>query len=358
MILFVGSKEAGYFAEEEAKILQLKCQYIEEDAHIEKHAEKILNYSECQYLIYNIEQYIDSADIIVDWILKIHMATKAKSIIYAPGYNPQSEIITRLYRAGIKNFIFSDNLSEKKEDLARCVNGFYENYGYESRGISFDNLPTTEEIKEEKLKIMSKSIGVAGAISRIGTTTQCIQLCKYLLYMGYKPAYIQLNNHIWIESLIEAYSDVKHDKELGKAEYAGVDMYYKVDKIPEVLKMDYDFFIYDYGSYTDPGFSKISFLEKERQIFVVGSKPGEFECTYKVIESNFYNNCFYIYNFVPIEEQEELKKLMEDKGEYTFFTDDTRDPFVYSGNNMYSKILPLEQKTTLHKKRRFKRKKK
>lgn len=359
MILFVGSEEAGYFAEEEAKSLQMECMYIKENVHIEKHAEEILKYKECKYLIYNVEQYIDPSFVIVEWINKIHSATNAKTIIYAPEYSPRSELIASLYNAGIKNFIFSSVLSEKKEDLARCMNGFYENYGYESRGISFDDVPDDEEIKEEKLKIISKSIGVAGAISRMGTTTQCIQLCKYLLYMGYKPAYIQLNNHSWIENLIEAYSDVKHDEELGKAEYLGVDMYYKVDKIPEVLKMDYDFFIYDYGVYSDPSFSKVSFLEKERQIFVVGSKPGEFECTYKVIDSNFYNNCFYIYNFVPQEEQKELKKLMEDKEEYTFFADDVRDPFVYSGNTMYSKILPLEQKSEVRcKKRIFKRKKK
>ncbi len=45
--------------------------------------------------------------------------------------------------------------------------------------------------------------------------------------------------------------------------------------------------------------TKFLFWKKEQQIFVVGSKPGgEFEKTYDVIKNNFYNNVFYIYNFV------------------------------------------------------------
>lgn len=353
MILFVGSEESGYFAEEEAKVSHMDFSYINENIHIEKHAEEILNYENCQYIIYDIEQYLDDSSVIIEWILKIQSATNTKTIIYSPGYNPRSEIISGLYNAGIKNYIFSSFLSEKKEDMERCINGFYENYGYESRGISFDDVPDNEEIEKEKQKIISKSIGVAGAISRMGTTTQCIQLCKYILYMGYKPAYIQLNNHGWIENLLEAYADVKHDAEMGKVEYLDVDMFYKIDKIPEVLQRDYDFFIYDYGVYSDPSFSKISFLEKERQIFVVGSKPGEFDRTYNVIKSNFFNKVYYIFNFVPETEEKDLLELMENKAEYTFFSPEIRDPFTYSNSKIYQELLPIKCQNNEEKKKFF-----
>ncbi len=360
MILFVGSKEAGYFCEDVAKAGGMQCSFIEENIHIENHANEILNHKEkCKYIVYHIEQYIDEADVIVSWIQKINKAINAKTIILAQSYSPQSEIIIRLYHAGVKNFIFSSFLSEKKEDMERCINGFYETYGYESRGISFDNIPDEEEMQKEKQIIISKSIGIAGAISRIGTTTQAIQFCKYLLFKGYKPAYIQLNDHKWVEALIEAYSEVKHDKDLGKAEYQQVDMFYKIDKIPEVLKMDYDFFIYDYGVYSEPGFSKVSFLEKEKQIFVVGSKPGEFDSTYNIIKSNFYQKVYYIFNFVSELEQKELKRLMADKSNDTFFAGDIRDPFIYLPNEMFSKILPVEQKNNeIQRKGFFRRKNK
>ena len=96
---------------------------------------------------------------------------------------------------------------------------------------------------------------------------------------------------------------------------------------------------------SDIPYFNISFLEKEQQIFVVGSKPGgEFEKTYDVIKNNFYNNVFYIYNFVAEGEQEDIKELMGEKAGVTFFAEEARDPFVFSGDmKTYGSILSLEE---------------
>ena len=117
------------------------------------------------------------------------------------------------------------------------------------------------------------------------------------------------------------------------------------DDEKEVLNLDYDYLVFDYGVAGENGFNKISFLEKEQQIFVVGSKPGgEFEKTYDVIKNNFYNNVFYIYNFVAEGEQEDIKELMGEKAGVTFFAAEARDPFVFSGDmKTYGSILSLEE---------------
>ena len=118
------------------------------------------------------------------------------------------------------------------------------------------------------------------------------------------------------------------------------------DKLQETLKRDYDFVVFDYGVYSENGFNKISFLEKDIQIFVCGSKPGEeFNSTYDVIKNNFYNNVSYIFSFVAKTEQKELLELMEEKAETTFFAEEARDPFAFSGaGSFYEKLLPGEQK--------------
>lgn len=356
MILFVGNREKGFFCEETAEQRGMGFQYISADLHIGNQAQGILHYKEeAQVAIYDLEQYADDPEEIKKWILRIQDAIGIKTIIYAAGYSPKSTVVRLLYDSGIKNFIFSIYLGEKKEDLDLCLDGYYENFGYEEkRGITFQE-EEPEEAASEKEKTKAVCIGVAGALMRMGTTTQALQMVKFFQYSGYRAAYIQMNRHHYVEDLKEAYEQVEHEEETGRVTYMKVDMYYRTDRLRDVLKMDYDYLVFDYGVYSENGFNKVSFLEKEIQIFVVGSKPGgEFEKTYEVVKNNFYNQVFYIYNFVAKTEQADLLELMEEKAGMTFFAGEARDPFSFSGEgSIYEKIISLEKKNEPDRKRKF-----
>lgn len=342
MIIFVGTKERGFFCEDVATKIGTTCEYIEANIHIENQIKDIMDYKEkCEYLIFDIEQYADDSKMIIDWILKIRDAVNAKIIIYAISYSPQSELVSGLYENGIKNYIFSSYLSDMKEDLELCINGYYENFGYEEkRDITFSSEEQQSE-EEENKKTFTKTIGIAGSIKRMGTTTQALQIVKYLLFKGYKAAYYEMNNHKFVLSVAEAYSDVSKDDVDGLVKYQSVDMYYKAEKLKEVQNKDYDYIVYDFGVYSEHDFNKVSFLEKDIQIFVVGSKPDEFSKTYNVIKNNFYNNVFYIFNFTSDTEKKDLLELMEDKSEYTFFADTAKDPFTFGNPEIYEKMIPL-----------------
>ena len=342
MIIFVGTRERGFFCEDVASKIDTACEYVEANIHIDSQVKQIMDYKEkCEYLVFDIEQYADDAEVIIDWILKIRDAVNCKIIIYAVSYSPQSELVSGLYEKGIKNYIFSSYLSDKKEDLELCITGYFENFGYEDkRGISF-NAEEEQSEDEENRKTLTKTIGIAGSIKRMGTTTQALQIVKYLLFKGYKAAYYEMNNHKFVEAVADAYSDVDKDDIDGVVKYQKVDMYYKADKLKEVQNKDYDFIVYDFGVYSDHDFNKVSFLEKDIQIFVVGSKPDEFSKTYNVIKNNFYNNVFYIFNFTSDTEKKDLLELMEDKSEYTFFADTAKDPFTFGNPEIYEKMIPL-----------------
>lgn len=341
MILFAGHEEKGFFVQEIAEKREMGSAIIPERQHIEEQANDLLKYKEqAAFILYEIEQYVDDPEDLEAWILKIQNAIHVKTIIFAPGYSPQSKVIHDLYGQGIRNFIFSVYLSEQKEDLERCLDGYYETFGYESRGIQFE---VSENEKEETGEIAESGqmIGIAGAVARMGTTTQAIQIVKYLHFQGHRAAYIQMNSHHFVEDLAAAYSEAEQDQEAGMVSYQGVDMYYRLDLLQEILKKDYEYFVFDYGVWKDPGFNKISFLEKNVQIFVVGSNPSEFNATYEVIQNNFYSDNFYIYSFAARSEQKDLLELMEEKADATFFAEEVRDPFCFSGNTeMYQKIIP------------------
>lgn len=344
MIIFVGKEEKGYFVTEVAKKLGWETKFITPALTIDSQAGEILACSDCSHIVYDIEQYTDPADVIADVIRRIQIANNAVPVIYAPGYPEQSEILRMLRFQGVKHFIFGVYQDEKKEALEKAIAGILEPLEEN------DRMPAEElegEVKHEADPKTGKqeitSIGIAGVLSRIGTTTQAIQIVKYLLYNGYKACYIQMNQHGWVEELAEAYEGVEEDKELGRVTYQEVDLYYKIDKLPEVMKLSYDFFVYDYGVYREREFNKVSFLEKSMRIFVVGTKPGEFMKTYELIENHFYNHVFYVFNFIPFdqEEREDIYDLMTGKEEYTFIADDCRDPFRFNGSEMYEKMLPL-----------------
>lgn len=217
MLLFVGKKEKGFFTEETKE----KVEYIDEALHIKDQAEAILRFNEeATVVIYDIEQYADEAKELVHWINRIEDALKIKTIIFAAGYSPKSTVCRMLWDAGVKNFIFSIYLGDQKEDLEYCLTGYYENFGYEEkRGFSFEEEEEKEE-SEEKKKTRTIGIGVAGCIKRMGTTTQALQLVKYLQFVGFKAAYFQMNASNFVEAVKDAYEQVTVDDEIGLVSYA------------------------------------------------------------------------------------------------------------------------------------------
>ena len=60
MILFAGSQERGFFAQETAAIKEMELEYLQGSLTIKNHLNDILS-RQCEYLIFDIEQYVDSA---------------------------------------------------------------------------------------------------------------------------------------------------------------------------------------------------------------------------------------------------------------------------------------------------------
>ena len=133
-----------------------------------------------------------------------------------------------------------------------------------------------------------------------------------------------------------------HDTYLGKVTFENVEMYYRQEKLLDVLKQEYDYFVYDFGTYMDTDFSKTSFLEKDVRIFVVGSKASEMSYTNELIRNEYYTDVNYVFNFISEKEKPELLEYMEEKAAQTYFTVSTPDQFEYVPNEAFEKLLPVE----------------
>ena len=122
-IVFVGKEEKGFFAGEVAEKHGWNVEFITPALAIEEQAQKILQCSDCKYVIYDVEQYTDSAEKIADVIHRIQLANNATPIIYASGYDLQSDMIRFLRFHGVQHFIFAAYLDEKKQELERAIQG-------------------------------------------------------------------------------------------------------------------------------------------------------------------------------------------------------------------------------------------
>ena len=130
MILFAGSQERGFFAQETAAIKEMELEYLQGSLTIKNHLNDILS-RQCEYLIFDIEQYVDSAREVAEEIKRIEVAKNCQVIIYAPGYDRQSKIIRELQNQGILYYIFAVSQTEAREELERCLYGYYKEPEYQ-----------------------------------------------------------------------------------------------------------------------------------------------------------------------------------------------------------------------------------
>lgn len=184
------------------------------------------------------------------------------------------------------------------------------------------------------------TIGMAGSLRRIGTTTQAVQLVMFLKIMGMKAAYIEMNSYGFVHQIQELYDGVKQNKKTAALEYKGVSFYTK-DQLGTAMGQDFDYLVKDYGNCQDKDFQQVSFMEQDRSVIVAGIKPNEIFDFQILLEEGSFPKARYIFSFVPREDRDVVRELMEDKAQLTWFADYTPEMFRYDNGSgrMYKAIL-------------------
>ncbi len=341
MILFVGQKEKAYFIEEVAATLNESVAHTGHCYHV-ANAKEQMTAHEYTHIIVDCEQFIDDYTIISSELANIKSVVKANMIIMLLGYSVQSEIIIALAGKSFRNFILDPIPSRQKVQLKNC---------FENVNSVLDNLtettPSSPLLQGEKLMHTAQkkhSIAFAGTSSRIGTTTQALQYIKYLMYMGKTACYIELNNKGFVKSIAQIFG-ADYDEELGKLNYMSVDMFDKPQNLETILKMPYDYFIFDYGNFEDSSFNYFSFIERHIKVCVCGCKANEILATNKCIERTYTNEVFYVFNYTAESEQKDVLDLMGKKEDKTLFANYCFDYFSYkaTSNDLYAKLQPIKK---------------
>lgn len=251
---------------------------------------------------------------------------------------------------GLKVICLTNNKKSLKNEIAALVGEgvyafveFHEIYraleyirSYPSDYNFGDLIDKKDESKT--IKFRKKTVAVLGTMTRIGTTTQALCLCKFLINRGYKACYIECNTSGYIESMAEYYDGIEDGKE-GQKKYMGADLFPRGTNLRKILDMDYDFFIYDFGCInTAP---ELNWIEKDIKIIVAGTKPNELPSFQSALRLIYEQNPRFVFSFSAESEHTAVRSMMGESAGKTYFAAYTPDPFDAELPLFYSDVLNL-----------------
>lgn len=376
-ILFVGERTEGYFIEEVIKP-EGEMIYVKENYHIKEQKIDILKAIENNnpdYMVVDVNQYIDDGVVIIDTIDKIKIAKNIKTILIVSSISEKNVVVKESIDRNIKSFIPSYlNMTDKKEEFVNLTHGLY---GKNSETPQVKQVE--EKLNKKKTELQNlKTIGVVGASKRVGTTTQCLQIIKYLNYKGYKACYVESNSKTYLNisdvrkdknltfiDLLESLTFGEHtfNKKTNILQYNGIDILMDKVSLNDKVKKKYDFFIFDYGSFDDNDFNKMSFLKDDIQFIVGGGFMTELNYTLQLASNVSYKDANILINFINNKkDKEEALECLDvqteifNNKERTHFVDYFESPFTLSNIELYDKVLGIKQKEDPNQETKKKRK--
>ncbi|MBS5794581.1 MAG: hypothetical protein KIC92_07500 [Clostridiales bacterium] len=332
-------------------------------------------------------------DEIIDFFLKFRQLYDVKIIIVGIGRKVGDILLSKLVAESIFNFIISENIFLKNEEIYKCVLGnndykdcvkfkvleqeqpkennkkldmFKDFLGKINKPKLKKDLtkPIKEEIKskEPKVQIIEKEkvverekviqkeiiirpkinvsklkIAICGTCKRMGTTTQAFLIANYLIKYKFNTCYIEANGKNSISSIKNFYN-VSIDDKNRKISYKGLDIFanVKVEDLPNILSMNYEVFIFDYGEFLNT--TEESFASADIRIVVSGAKFWEEKYMKNVFKiCNIYKDINFIFNFVDEDDREFILKNME--GLKVYFSKYCPNIFKVYNEDIYKDIL-------------------
>lgn len=359
-ILYIGDRARGVFIEEVCKSNANDgwvFDFIEASGHLKTYEPELLSkLAGYNYVVYDTEPYIDDAEDLAAIIESIYKANAVTPIVMVNTINPTNTMVKACLNRGIKRFINLGvgSVSDLKEQLVKNISNYYEANGREEVN------QVKETIEEERANISRfTSIAVVGTEHRIGTTTQAIQIVKFLTSQGFRACYVEINDNkytnrylsqeskdqlSYVEKLKLMVGGEVEDADRGYLRTDGVDMFYKQDKLADLFKEDYDYLVYDYGMYRSAGFNKTAFLKDDIKLICTCANVIEFDGAIEIATNPSYNSAKLICSFSAQKDREDVKEIF---AEYNadnrlYFTDYTPDPYILTNITLYKELLKTE----------------
>ena len=170
-------------------------------------------------------------------------------------------------------------------------------------------------------------INIAGSMMRTGTTTQCLQLCRFLAETGYRAAYFECCRQNYLSAVKMTYSDVRYLSEPDHLCFSGIDMYAGTRFGEFSESGEYEYLVCDFGNAELRSFDRERFLSGDARVITGGVKPGEMEELTRVMVDRALGDSIFVLTFVPAGDESMIRELLEERSKMTVFSPYLPDPF-------------------------------
>ena len=267
-----------------------------------------------------------------------------KVIIYAPNTDYTDEALKLCYMNGFTNVI--------RDYLSAGVRKKLMEYLSQERPVKTEH-PLPVPKNDNQMNGITKKIGVIGIMSRIGATTQAVQLVKTLPTLGKKACYIQENDSDLLDSMELFFSDVKKEDERGRLVYQ--DIFFYKDK-NYAYSQNYDYLVFDYGNCTELEQLPADFYANDIRIVVCGGNAEEVAALTRLSNQLYRDeNISFVFSFIDPDDRSEVLDLMGDRRERVLFAPFTPDCFrLYEDSaKLYRELLGFREEQISKSKRGF-----
>lgn len=354
MVAVVGNQKKFELVKEVNKLFDFEVIHFQE-RNIKRVCDTLLKgmYSD---IVIDVDFVTGDVDSILNELKKVNIATTSRIIVLV-AEKVISDVLIEELSPEIQDFVTGGFDAEIKKELIQI-------FGQNNEQIP--PKPTSDPVgqklnKPEQLfeKSVHKTImiAVAGALHRIGTTTQALQIVKFLAMQNKSVCYVEMNGYNYLSVFPDMYDNIVEDTSIGCIHFEGVQMYYKPQNIDDIIKQEYDFIVYDFGVFSDANL--VQFLEKDIKIIVCGAKPYELYPMGDVFTQLDEKEVYYLFSFVHANDVLAVSTSMGSKCKYTFFPAYTPSLVNYSSDNIkmhqsiFGKYLTSQDKEEKPVKRGF-----
>lgn len=200
--------------------------------------------------------------------------------------------------------------SSLKNIVYKCLK-YYPSQRYQTMKQLKKKLLTLEKNTAKFSRLLpdtSLQVAITGAQSRVGTTHIAIMITSYLNYYLKKTVYIENNNHLVVQTILNHYSSIK----CCDAVYQIFQCPMQKEPYPEKNMDQYKIQVIDYGQFSD--LNKEEFLKADIRLMVLGTKDWELSFAQKALrELDEYSDIQYLFNFIDGKTYFNMLKSMRGK---------------------------------------------
>lgn len=328
------------------------------------------------HVLIDIGLFRENIDHVLDFIQRLLVTTQYTLCILASECTPGSRLLEDLISIGIQpdNIVLSTGTT-----LKVFVHGLLQRTGeqipvpvpepesiQEEKGQLDEGMPPEEPSSSIAVPLPSQidyatakkmvhktplippakaiTISIAGAVGRIGATTQALQMALWLKAHDANVLVVDLTTSAHFEALGDMYNAAAPAISTDTITINGIPILLN-GKLLFQVRNAYDYIICDYGVYAAIP-ERIGFWEKDIKVLVAGIKPWE-SAALDTAFSDDTGELRYIFSFVPEQDKAAVLEQMGDSAAQTFFAEYSPDYFSYSGNDdLYAALFSTPKEAT------------